>query len=144
MKQLGIILAIGFVGIAAPLTAFGQNIQAFVNGAGQKTLVGSNTPLPTAAAPYIYTPLGCGQLATFSTATFLSAVSGGIPAGATMALLSVETNNVRYRDDGIAPTSSVGTPLAAGLSAWPYSGSLSAIKFIPTTGSATVDVCFYK
>lgn len=94
--------------------------------------------------PYVYTALGCGQLSAFSASTLLSSVSGGIPSGATLASLSIETNTIRYRDDGTAPTSSVGTPLYTGLSSWPYSGPLTAIRFIPTTGSATVDVCFYR
>lgn len=108
---------------------------------------GCNLPISGGAvtiAPYVYTPLGCGQLASFSTATLLSSVSGGIPAGATLASLSVELNAVRYRDDGTAPTAGIGTPLSVATMAWPYTASLGSIQFIPETGSATVDVCFYK
>jgi hypothetical protein len=115
-----------------------------VGNVGAATVMQDNLPWTVVSAPYPYTALGCGQLAAFSTATLLSAVSGGIPSGATQATLSVETNIVRYRDDGTAPTASVGTPLPTGGVPWPYSGPLSAIEFIPETGSATVDVCFYK
>ena len=40
-----------------------------------------------------------------TTASSASLTSGGIPPGATTAFLQAETANVRYRDDGGAPTS---------------------------------------
>lgn len=88
---------------------------------------------------YIKTPLGCQQITSLSSAAGFSSV----PAGATLASIAVENEPVRYRDDGTAPTSSVGTLLPPG-GPWPYTGSLSAIEFIQTAASATVDVCFYK
>jgi hypothetical protein len=82
-------------------------------------------------------PLGFQQLASFSTAQTLT-----VPATATMAIISVETNAIRWRDDGTAPTASVGMPVAVGQT-FIYSGNLSAITFIPQTGSATMDVSYY-
>lgn len=96
----------------------------------------------TQAAPYAATPLGFGQQATFSTSTTLPA----IPVGTICAVVAVETNPVRYRDDGVAPTATVGQLVTVGqpLSLCEISSGLSAVRFIPTTGSATIDVSFYK
>lgn len=90
------------------------------------------------AAPYSYTPLGFVQL-NISTATGL----GTIPNGASMALIVCETANVRWRDDGIAPTSSVGMLFSAGQE-FQYSGNLQGIQFIAVSGSPVLDVSFYK
>jgi hypothetical protein len=48
-------------------------------------------------------PLGYCQLTSLSSATKLSSCNGGIPAGATMAVVRTEGANVRYRDDGGVP-----------------------------------------
>src|SRR5882672_6430716 len=61
-----------------------------------------------------FVPLGYCQLTSLAAATKLSACSGGIPAGATSALISVEGAAIRYRDDGTAPTTTVGMPIAIG------------------------------
>jgi hypothetical protein len=103
---------------------------------------GCSTPpctIITSVAPiYAYNSAGIGQYAlTVATATNLTP-----PTGATIAQICVETAPVRYRDDGIAPTASVGIPLAAG---WcgPYAGPLSAIQFIAQSGSPTIGVFYY-
>lgn len=69
-----------------------------------------------------------------------------VPTGATGATLSVTTGNVLYRDDGTAPTATVGTTLYSGTSPYWYTGNLSAIQFILPSGvgSATITVGFYK
>lgn len=77
------------------------------------------------------------------------AAAGGIAvaltvptAGATQALI-VPSVAVRWRDDGTAPTATVGMPLAAGES-FVYDGSLAAIRFIAQGAAAGVlDVSFY-
>jgi len=88
---------------------------------------------------YLYNSAGTGQYAlSVATAANLTA-----PAGASIAWICVEGASVRYRDDGIAPTASVGIPAAAG-SCWAYGGPLSAIQFIAQSGSPTIDVSYYK
>ena len=57
-------------------------------------------------------------------------------------LLQPETQNVRWRDDGTAPTASVGMPLATGTSL-SYDGDLKAIRFIQQTASAVLNVSYY-
>lgn len=95
-------------------------------------------------APYAATPLGFGQLSAISTATALPT----IPAGAVCAVVAVETNSIRFRDDGTAPTATVGQLVAVGqpLSICEINANpgLTAVQFIPTTGSATIDVSYYR
>ena len=90
-----------------------------------------------------YVPLGYCQITSLSSAKALSSCSGGIPVGSTAALISVEGSNIRYRDDGIAPTSSVGMPLVEGQAFW-YSGTISNLQFIQQTSGASIDVLFYR
>lgn len=59
------------------------------------------------------------------------------------AVLVAETAAVRWRDDGVAPTSSDGMLLAVGVE-FVYTGNLEAIKFIAATGSPALDVSYYK
>ena len=81
--------------------------------------------------------LGYEQITSLSDSTALT-----VPAGATMALIVAETQVVRWRDDGTAPTASVGMPLAVGTSL-SYDGDLKAIRFIQQTASATLNVSYY-
>lgn len=100
-------------------------------------------PLPARAAFYSYQALGCAQLTSLSSATSLSSVPGGIPTGAGLAALTIEGQTVRMRDDGTAPTASVGLLLPVG-GPWPYQGALAKVQFIQSGGPATIDVCFYQ
>ena len=86
-----------------------------------------------------YVPLGYQQITSLSTAQSLT-----VPTGATFATFVAEGQIVRFRDDGTAPTASVGTPLGVGLLPYVYSGTLSAIEFIQETSGATLDVLYYR
>lgn len=86
--------------------------------------------------PYGYIPLGYQQVVNPAAAQGLPS----IPPNATMALIAVESSAIRWRDDGTAPTASVGMPLAAGQEIQ-YSGNLAAFEFIGPT--ATVNVSYY-
>jgi hypothetical protein len=81
--------------------------------------------------------LGYQQITSLSASTALTA-----PAGATMALIVAETQPVRWRDDGAAPTASIGMPLAVG-STLNYDGDLKNIRFIQQAASATLNVSYY-
>ena len=83
------------------------------------------------------TVLGYQQITSLSASTALT-----VPVGATMALIVAETQAVRWRDDGTAPTASVGMPLATGASL-SYDGDLKAIRFIQQTASAVLNVSYY-
>jgi hypothetical protein len=81
--------------------------------------------------------LGYQQITSLSASTALT-----VPSGATLALIVPETQNVRWRDDGTDPTSSVGMPLVAGASL-SYDGDLSRVRFIEVTASAKLNISYY-
>lgn len=83
-------------------------------------------------------PKGFTTIADLSSAVGL----GTIPDGARRALISVETQAVRWRDDGEDPTDSVGHLLPPG--GFMYEGDLAAIKLIEAAASAAVFVSFYN
>ena len=58
------------------------------------------------------------------------------------ALITPEGQAVRWRDDGTAPSASVGMPLAAGVTLQ-YDGDLSKIKFIEQTSGAILNISYY-
>lgn len=83
--------------------------------------------------------------------TSLSSVQGltvpqldktGLNQRPTFALITPETQGVRWRDDGVDPTSTVGMPLAAGVTLQ-YDGDLNKIRFIEQTGSAKLNISYY-
>lgn len=92
----------------------------------------------SSSAPYVFTPLGYQQITSLSSATNLTP-----PTGATVAAINVATAAVSYRDDGVAPTSTVGMPLAVNTN-FIYQGSLTAIQFIQATSGAVLNVTYYK
>jgi hypothetical protein len=88
-------------------------------------------------------PLGYCQLTSLAAATLLSSCSAGVPATANAVYLVVESQGVRIRDDGVAPTASVGLPVAAGSGLY-YAGTLSGLQIIQQSASATVNAVFYR
>jgi hypothetical protein len=82
---------------------------------------------------------GYQQLTSLGSATGFSSV----PAESKLAMIQAESQNVRYRDDGVNPTATVGMLLAAG-DMLVYSGKLADIKFIEVSASAKINVIFYK
>jgi len=72
-----------------------------------------------------------------------AAVGLTIPAGASIALLQVTGQNVRWRDDGTDPTTTVGMVLTAAGDPYPFSGDLSKIKFIEASATAVLNVAYY-
>jgi hypothetical protein len=86
----------------------------------------------------ILAPKGYQQLTlTTNTATGLT-----VPSPARFASIVVETQDVRFRDDGTDPTASVGMIIEAGGSLW-YNGNINAIKFIEVASGAVVNICYY-
>jgi hypothetical protein len=97
------------------------------------------------AVKAITTCLGYQRIASLSAATTLTVPtvdSNGLSVKPTLALIVAETQNVRWRDDGTAPTSSVGMPLAAGVTLQ-YDGDLSKIQFIEQVGGAILNISYY-
>lgn len=88
-------------------------------------------------------PLGYCQLTSLSSAVLISTCTGGIPTGAQISVIVPETQAVRYRDDGTAPTATVGMPLTASGSLT-YQGDLTKVQLIEQTASAKANIAFYK
>lgn len=87
--------------------------------------------------PSINRPLGYQQITSLAAAQSLT-----VPSGATWAIISAETQAVRYRDDGTNPTAAVGQPLPVNVDL-PYSGDLTRVKFIEQTASAKINITYY-
>lgn len=81
--------------------------------------------------------LGYQQITSLSASTALT-----VPAGATRAIIIAESQGVRWRDDGTAPTASVGMVLPV-LVTLSYDGDLNRIRFIQQAASATLNVSYY-
>lgn len=98
-------------------------------------------------------PLGYAQFAAasidtstlVSSATFTSpggAATAGIPKGTQLLLVQCETVGVRWRDDGQAPTTTVGYQLAVGAELR-YTASFAALRLIGTAANAIVNIVAY-
>lgn len=87
---------------------------------------------------------GTYTVSAANTTSSAAVTSGGIPPGATTALLQAETADVRFRDDGGAPTASTGAIVVHGTPPIFYTGTLSALRFIALSGSPLLDVLFYR
>ena len=82
-------------------------------------------------------PLGYQQITGLSASTALT-----VPAGASVALIKSSVQAIRIRDDGIAPTATIGYPVAVGVE-YRCEGGLSSLRIIEQVLSATVDVLYY-
>lgn len=88
----------------------------------------------------LLTALGYEQVTGLSTAKALT-----VPSGARYALLQAEGKNIRWRDDGTAPTSTVGMVLTAGDPGFWYNGdALAALSFVEVESTAVLNVSYYK
>lgn len=91
--------------------------------------------------------LGYQQITNLSSAAGLTVPaldpSTGLNCEAVFALIVAETQGVRWRDDGTAPTASVGMPLSPGIPLQ-YDGDLSKIRFIEQAASAKLNVSYYR
>lgn len=85
-------------------------------------------------------PKGYEQLTSVSSSTALT-----IPAGASLAYISADTQDARWRDDPVtvAPTASVGQLLKAGFNPTPFIGDLSKLRFIQVAAGLILNVTYY-
>ncbi len=82
--------------------------------------------------------LGYQQITSLSGSTGLT-----VPADANYCMIVPETQSVRWRDDGTAPTASVGMPLDVGVPLL-YDGDLNRIRFIEQVASAKLSIAYYS
>ncbi|MDD3644340.1 MAG: hypothetical protein PHR19_02310 [Bacteroidales bacterium] len=71
-----------------------------------------------------------------------SAVGLTVPTGANFAMIVCEAQAVRWRDDGVNPTTTVGMPLAVGVD-FSYDGDFNRIKFIAAVAGAIINISYY-
>lgn len=83
------------------------------------------------------TALGYQQLTNLTAAGSLT-----VPTGARIASIQAEGGTLRYRDDGTAPTATVGMIISAN-GGIDYNGNLSVIKLIAATSGAIANVSYY-
>jgi hypothetical protein len=75
----------------------------------------------------------------------VAAASLTVPAGSVAALIVVNTQPVRFTNDGTTPTAAVGVLLKVGSQMFVNSPEvLAALKFIETAATATIDVSYFK
>lgn len=94
----------------------------------------------------ITSQLGYQQITSLSSATSLTVPQkdiNGLSGSPRIAIITPETQGVRWRDDGVAPTATVGMPLAAGATLQ-YDGDLTKIQFIEQTASAKLNITYYS
>jgi hypothetical protein len=88
-------------------------------------------------------PIGYQQLTVTTSPQSLT-----VPAGAVRAIITAEGDTVRYRDDGGAPTSTLGLPLTALASIELISGgsiaNFQVIKDASATSTPLLNISYYK
>lgn len=102
-------------------------------------------------------PGGCGTSAFLTPFAFetisVSTTAVGFTAGtytfggitADMAIATLETDAVRYRDDGVDPTGAVGHVFAANTAVTVCGPqSIKNVRFIRVTGDASMSVSYYR
>lgn len=94
----------------------------------------------------VTTCFGYQQLATLTSSIGLTVpvvTPEGLNGRPVFALIVAEGAPIRWRDDGLAPTASVGMPLAVGVPLQ-YDGDLNKIRFIEQSASAKLNVSYYS
>lgn len=93
--------------------------------------------------------LGYGQFAAgaIDASTLLSTIVlngvAGVPDGTARILIRPEVQAVRWRDDGTAPTTAVGHPLAVGETLEYVARNAKSLRFIASTAGAVLNATFY-
>lgn len=93
----------------------------------------------------VTTCMGYEQITSLSASTGLtipSTTPEGLNEKPVFALIVAEAQNVRWRDDGVAPTASIGMPLVAGIPLQ-YDGDLNKIRFIEQVAGAKLNISYY-
>jgi len=93
--------------------------------------------MSTAVVPGASLPVGYQQLAC-DTAQPLT-----VPANARWAVFKAEAQTVRIRDDGAAPTASIGFPLLVAGEPYVYMGNLAGVRAIAATAGGLLNVLYY-
>lgn len=85
-------------------------------------------------------PLGYQQLTVSNTAVGFTLPTVGTTR---LAVVMIETNPIRTRDDGTSPTATVGMPFDAKIPIFVCQSSLAAFKAIRQSSDATLSISYY-
>lgn len=134
--MIRVFLTLALLALAVPSHA--STVIACQDANGSDWPASPQHPCPTADG--MVTPVAGSQEAL----GVVAATALTIPAGATVAWITIEGQTVRFRCDGTAPTASSGSLLAVGsLTVFRVNG-LAACKFIQTGATATIDVEYFS
>lgn len=97
------------------------------------------TPFVMGVGDMLGTPMGFQQVTGLTASTLLT-----VPAGANMAIIQAQAQAVRWRDDGVAPTATVGVRIAVNETLRYFGGSLTALRFIQEAATAVLNVSYYR
>ncbi len=96
--------------------------------------------LKNTAACLGYQQIAAGGLASSTALSIPSNASG--KGDASYAIIQAEAQAVRWRDDGVDPSATVGMTIPAG-GELRYDGNLADIRFIQATAGAILNVSYY-
>jgi hypothetical protein len=115
----------------------------FRKGGGSNNQLGVYTATP--GNPAATTAISKDGTATGAdcTLTVTYSSAGAKPSGATAALIQAQDKAIRWRDDGVVPTASVGQVIAAGSSLWYDMGPLDRVSIIEVEATGIANITFY-
>jgi hypothetical protein len=87
---------------------------------------------------------GTWNLSNICTTESAETITAFAPVVSDFAIVKALTQNVAWRDDGVAPTATVGMIIQTTDPLFEYYGDLAAIQFIQVTASATLNVSYYR
>jgi hypothetical protein len=94
----------------------------------------------------VTTCFGYQQITTLTASTALTVPTltpDGLNAKPVLALIIAEGAPVRWRDDGTAPSATVGMPIAVGVP-FQYDGDLTKIRFIQQSSNGILNISYYS
>ncbi len=89
------------------------------------------------------TPKGYFQVSVNAAVLLETALATVVPPGARFVWINPESGSIRFRDDGVNPTTTIGYLLDAGVH-WPCGiVDLRELRLIGVAGATTVNLTFY-
>lgn len=93
--------------------------------------------------PLGYALSGVVDASTLVSSLTFGSAAAGIPPGTSLLLVQPQTQAIRWRDDGIVPTATVGYPLAAGAELRYTGRGLANLRVISQAAGAIINVVAY-
>lgn len=122
------------VSLAGTVGETGQTGGGSSGGGGAVTITGN-----VLTVDGTLTPKGFQQIVT---ATLAASTALGVPNGSRIAVIQAVGQAISWRDDGTAPTATIGMSIPAG-GELVYDGTLTAIRLIQVASGATANISYY-